>query len=140
MSIKKTEAKYKTEKNGNLTTPNFPLYNNTEETREHYNYDCPQLTKYRKNIAAIIGKEDFSRDEWTLKVENIQLREIILVAKSRWILHRERCNIDHRKNKRLNHQIVLQKTKKQLQIVSTNFKEIQFETTEKKQTIIQIHK
>ena len=37
------------EKNINLVPPNFPLCNYKEETRDHYNFDFPEMTTFRKN-------------------------------------------------------------------------------------------
>ena len=62
ISIKKTESKVKRDKEGNLVKPNCPVCNNSEETRENYEYDCPQLTNFREKLAITIGSTDFTRE------------------------------------------------------------------------------
>ena len=130
ISIKKTEAKFKRDKEGNLSTPICPICKISEESRDHYNYDCNQVTIFRKIIANQTGKEDFTKEEWMLQKEPSKTATTILIAKSRWIFHCERCNVDHRKKKRINHKTALQKTNKRMTIITNNFEEIRKQTEE----------
>ena len=61
-SIKKTESKFERDKNGNLLSKIFPICNTSEETRDHYNFDCPQITTFRRIIVTHVGEEDFTKD------------------------------------------------------------------------------
>ena len=55
LSIKKTESKFKRDKEGNLIKTNCPICNNPEEKREHYEYDFPQLNNFQKKLSVTIG-------------------------------------------------------------------------------------
>mmetsp|Transcript_45019 Transcript_45019/g.54109 ORF Transcript_45019/g.54109 Transcript_45019/m.54109 type:complete len:196 (+) Transcript_45019:1-588(+) len=117
ISTKRTEHKYKRDKNGNLTTPQCPVCKTAVETKEHYNYECPQLATFRQNIATLAQSKDFTRDTWMLQSTTTDPKTTILIAKARWVFHCERCNIDHHSSKRLHQQIVLQRTKKRMTTV-----------------------
>ena len=65
-----------------------------------------------------------------LQKEPSKTATTILIAKSRWIFHCERCNVDHRKKKRINHKTALQKTNKRMTIITNNFEEIRKQTEE----------
>ena len=124
ISIKKTESKFKRDKEGNLVKPNCPVCNNSEETREHYEYDCPQLTNFRKKLARTIGSTDFTREEWTLKQERVKISTNILIAKARWVFHCERCNVDHNRKKRINQSVILKRTQRRMEVVIATYGDI----------------
>jgi len=84
----------------------------------------------QKIIANQTGKEDFTKEEWMLQKEPSKTATTILIAKARWIFHCERCNVDHRKKKRINHKTALQKTNKRMTIITNNFEEIRKQTEE----------
>jgi len=72
-----------------------------------------------------------------LKEERSNISTTILIAKARWVFHCERCNVDHHKKKRINHQTALQKTNKRMLIIITNNFEVIRKQTE--ETITPTH-
>ena len=124
ISIKNTKSKFKIDKEGNLVKPNCPICNNPEETIEHFEYDCPQLTNFRKKLARTIGSTDFTREEWTLKQERGKISTNILIAKAHWVLHCERCNVDHNRNKRINQAVILKRTQRQVEVLIATYVDI----------------
>ena len=82
ISIKNIESKFKRDEEGNLVKPNCPICNNPEETREHYEYDCPQMTNFQKKLAKTIGSKYFTREEWTLKKERGKISTNIPISKA----------------------------------------------------------
>ena len=65
-SIKQKEAKYKRDEIGNPASAMCPVCKTNKETRDHYNYDCKELTTFRKEVARIAGKDDFTREQWSM--------------------------------------------------------------------------
>ena len=119
ISINKIENKYKRYKEGNIVPPNCPICNNPEETRDHYNYDCPSISTFRQNIALSIGKTELARNECNLKEQDANTSVNMLIAKARWVFHCERCNVDHNRNKRINHHIILQRAQQRMKLAET---------------------
>ena len=62
-SIKQREVKHKRNERKNLTLSLCPVCKITKEIREHYDYDCKELTKFRKKVGRIAGKDDFAREQ-----------------------------------------------------------------------------
>ena len=73
------------------------------------------LTRFRQQIARLLGKEDFTREEWMLETPQ-HLEATLLIAKARWAFHCERCNIDHHRRTRLNLEVVLDRTQRRVQM------------------------
>ena len=116
VSIKKTESKYKRNKHNNLVSAECPLCKHPEETRPHYEYDCPTLSLFRYQVAAIIGKHEFTRAEWMLETPQPQpLETTILIAKARWAFHCARCSVDHNGSHKINLEVVLNRTQRRVQ-------------------------
>ena len=46
------------------------------------------------------------------------------VAKARWACHCERCNVDHKKNKRTNLKVILNRTKTRMELARKLMKEM----------------
>ena len=115
ISVKQTESKYKRDENGNLSQPTCPLCKKEIETREHYNNKCEKLIKFRKAVARTVHKQDFTEKEWNLQSDTKNTLTTIIIAKSRWVLHCERCSLDHKRRKRLNLKVVLNRTLKRME-------------------------
>ena len=125
ISLKLTENKYERDSNGNLTSPNCPLCKHHKETRDHYSYECSVSTTFRQNIAKTVDKTDFIKQEWNLEKESATEHTTIIIAKARWALHCERCNIDHNRKKIFHQKIVLKRTQSRMDIaVNTHKKTI----------------
>ena len=117
MSIKRTEAKYVTDKNNNLVKANCPICACKKETRQHYNYDCPQMRRFREKVAEICRREDFNKEEWNLKTSTNDIQIDATIAKARWIFHCERCKVDHKRRRRINLEVLTNKVKTQIEVI-----------------------
>ena len=80
-----------------------------KETREYYNLTCPVNIQFRNLIAKTVKRESFTDEEWLLK-ESIDPTTDTIIAKARWVLHCERCKLDHRNIKRINFKILQDRT------------------------------
>ena len=61
--------------------------------------------------------KDISRDQWDLEATDMTTKAMIVIAKARWIHHKERCQIDMGKRKRMNTQIQMNRLDRALKIV-----------------------
>ncbi len=67
-----------------------PVCKEEEEDWEHYDYECnPQ-----KSGGPGGARSPFRKEKLWLEEEKISEREMLMLAKARWIYHCERCNID----------------------------------------------
>ena len=108
------ESKYKQDKLNNLVSAECPLCHHPEETRPHYEYDCPTLSHFRCQVAELIGKQDLTRAEWMLETPQ-PLETTILIAKARWAFHCARCSVDNNRNTAVNLEVVLNRTQRRVQ-------------------------
>ena len=84
--------------------------------------------RIQKKIASIAKHREFTDEEWNLTKSTNTITDIY-IAKARWALHCERCNVDHKKKKRVNTTVVLNRTRKRMKTVQ----HIIEETNNKKQ-------
>ena len=98
-----------------MTQPTCPLCKTEIETREHHNNKCEKLIEFRQKIAQKVDRQDFTESEWNLQTDTNNKLTSIIIAKARWALHCERCNIDHKRRKRLNLKVVLNRTIKRME-------------------------
>ena len=117
ISVKKTESKYKRDQSDNLVSAECPLCHHPEETRQHYEYDCPTLSRFRHQIAHYLGKRELTHAEWMLETPQ-PLETTILIAKARWAFHCARCNVDHNRHKELNLEVVLNRTHRRVKMAT----------------------
>ena len=123
VSTKKTESKYKRDQFDNLVSSLCPLCHQQEESRLHYEYDCPTLSRFRQQTAHLLGKEDFIYDEWIL--ETTQGTEAtLLIAKARWAFHCERCNIDQNRRNRLILEVFLAWIQRRIQMATDTVRKV----------------
>ena len=89
-----------------------PVCKQHKETREHYSYDCAatqQLIEQLKDVFEEFKEEREKwmrpqRDEWNLNEEcEIGTTMVVLIAKARWVHHKERCKLVFHQRKTLNH-------------------------------------
>ena len=85
------------------------------EDRKHYEYECEIQASYIDKLETVYD-EDWennetetqenkegegktpTKEEWNLEKKDMETRQMILIAKARWIWHCERCMIDMRKS------------------------------------------
>ena len=115
-SIRKTESKYKRDDKNNLVSANCPLCPQDEETRQHYEYDCHKLSIFRQHIAHLYRRKDFTQREWMLEATQ-PIEIMITIAKARWVFHCERCQIDHKRRRRFQLKVVLDRTQRRMQLL-----------------------
>ena len=133
VSVKKQESKYKRDAEGRLTQPTCTMCNKADETRDHYNNTCEQMIKFRQAVAQTTTKADFTEQEWSLKIDTKDPLVSVLIAKARCALHCERCNVDHKRRRRLNLKVVLNRTLQRME-PATRIHEAVMYTQEKKST------
>ena len=78
--------------------------------------------RIQKKIASEAKHREFTDEEWNLTKSTNTITDIY-IAKARWALHCERCNVDHKKKKRVNTTVVLNRTRKRMETVHTIMEE-----------------
>ena len=124
VSTKQTESKYKRDEAGNLISNKCPIYKTHKETKQHYNNECPSIIEFRNRITEIINQKEITDEEWNLEVSTGDIYSDIYIAKARWIFHCERCNVDHRRRRRVNIQIILNRTRKRMKTADKILEEV----------------
>ena len=89
-----------------------------EEDWRHYDRECRQIVEFRRRLGMVIPEllgddpKDWAKldltykiddDEWSLEKQGLDEKTAKIIAKVRWIYHCERCMIDMKKKKRLDH-------------------------------------
>ena len=119
MQTKQRESKWKKDKNGNAVESKCPVCKAADEDWEHYEYECKGVREMNERVAESMGREHaFSKEEWRLEKEGMENREMIAIAKARWIYHCERCKIDMKQRRRLNITILMNKLNRRIQIAT----------------------
>ena len=96
-----------------------PVCKAADEDWEHYEYECKGVREMNERVAESMGREHaFSKEEWRLEKEGMENREMIAIAKARWIYHCERCKIDMKQRRRLNITILMNKLNRRIQIAT----------------------
>ena len=102
ISLRKTESKWKREENGELVKNTCPVCKEAVEDEAHYNNDCSAIQDFMEQVAkSTRGSGPISREEWSLEKKEMEEKQMILIAKARWVYHCERCKIDRRRRKRV---------------------------------------
>jgi hypothetical protein len=60
-----------------------------------------------------------TRDEWNLQAEKMGQEKMIIIGKARWIWHRERCNVDVRKRKRIDIDLMVARLRREIKRVQS---------------------
>ena len=82
--------------------------------------ECTEEGEYTVRItpAAVVSKQavdqTISREEWSLAEANISNARALVIAKARWIYHKERCRVDHRQRKTINTAVLVAKLERAL--------------------------
>jgi hypothetical protein len=87
------------------------------ESREHYDFECEAVKEFMKRIEVVYNnnkleeEEDWNEltyDDWILKADkNIGAFKAVVIAKARWIYHKERCIMDHNRRRKLDYDVLL---------------------------------
>ena len=117
VSTKKSESKYKRDEKGDLVSPICPICQEKEEDLEHYNNGCIAIKTFKEKLAEKLEHDIFSDEEWSLKTPTDNRYVNIYIAKARWAFHCERCNVDHRRRRKINYEVVLNRTQKRMELI-----------------------
>jgi len=133
VSTKQTESKFKRDEAGKLVSNRCPICKVHKETKQHYNNECSKIIEYRHRIAEIIEHKEITDKEWNLEISTKNIYSDIYIAKARWVFHCERCNVDHRRRKRVNITIILNRTKKRMKAAQKIMEKITVEINTQEQ-------
>ena len=128
ISIRKTEKRWRRYKDGRLVTGQCQV---CKEGEKHYDRGCRQIVEFRRRVGMVIPEllgddpEEWAKkldltykiddDEWSLEKQGLDEKTEI-IAKARWIYHCERCMIDMKKKKRLDHDQMIEKLTSALEL------------------------
>jgi hypothetical protein len=95
LQMKKRQSKWRRGEDGELVKSTCPACKEAEEDWHHYNSECKVVVDFREKVATYAGREHTYIDiEWQLEADSLSTREMVLIAKARWIHHCARCNMD----------------------------------------------
>ena len=66
--------------------------------------------------------QPFSKAEWRLEEEKMSEKEMLMVAKARWIYHCERCKIDMKQRKRIDITVLMNRLTRRMKITTKKVK------------------
>ena len=73
------------------------------------------MIEFRKIVASEANHREYTDEEWNLTKSTNTISDIY-IAKARWAIHCERCNVDHKRRRRVNTTVVLNRTRKRMKI------------------------
>ena len=116
ISTKKKESKWRRKENGEMTESTCPVCKEEEEDRKHYDYDCKVTKMLRERVAELAGRstQQIEKEEWMLE-KNVEEKLKLMIATVRWIYHKERCNIDNGKRRRMNLDTIMRKLDRRME-------------------------
>ena len=94
---KKSGSKCKRDDNGKLELPKCPACKTNTKTKNHHNYECPTIKKFRKIVTKELKHRKCSGKEWNLDKSTERIVTDMVIAKKRWMCHCERCNTNQKK-------------------------------------------
>ena len=81
------------------------------------------MQEMNKKVAARVERDQpFSKEEWRLEEEKMSEREMLMVAKARWIYHCERCKIDMKQRKRIDITVLMNRLTRRMKITTKKVK------------------
>ena len=84
---KKRESKYKE------VSAMCPVCGEDEEDVTHYDYECPKVNEIIQGVKDKTGMTEMSREHWALEAKGMAINTMTVIAKARWIYHKERCRL-----------------------------------------------
>ena len=119
IQTKKRESKWKKDERGEEIKSTCPVCKAEEEDWDHYDYECQGVREMNAKVAERAGREQaFSKEEWRLEKEGMERKEMMIVAKARWIYHCERVKMDKKKRKRMNTTTLMNRLNRRMKIVA----------------------
>ena len=115
--IKKKESKWRRGEDGELVSATCPVCKEEEETWDHYDYECSGVRRMNEKVAAWIGRDPFSKEEWRLEKQKMERQEILIITKARWIYHCERCKMDMGRRRKLNIEVLMNRLERRVRVV-----------------------
>ena len=124
---KKRESKYKS------VQPTCRVCGKEDEDWTHYDYECQKMKEFREQVRVKAGLKEISREQWSLEARNMTAKTMTIIAKARWIHHKERCQKDMGKRKRMNMKIQMERLDRALTIIEDKEKEERKEKEKRKE-------
>ena len=125
MQTNQMKHKWLRNNDGTKQSNKCPLCKTQIETWSHYEFDCKEVQRYAGRLKEIY--EEYvadsktpkqwtppTRDDWKLSTVNMGLSRALVIAKARWMLHGERCKLNHRERKTFDIDIVLNRLRDEL--------------------------
>ena len=109
---------------GELVSNRCPICKANKETKQHYNNECPSIIEYRSRIVEILSHKKIIHEEWNLEISTKNIYSDVYMANTRWVFHCERCNVDHRRRRRVNIPIIFNRNKKKMKAAKKILEEI----------------
>ena len=123
IQTKKRQSKWKKTEDGEFVKSTCPVCKEEEEDWEHYDYECKWMQEMNKKVAARVERDQpFSKEEWRLEEEKMSEKEMLMVAKARWIYHCERCKIDMKQRKRIDITVLMNRLTRRMKITTKKVK------------------
>ena len=140
--MKNIEHKWRKQEDGSPVSDRCPVCKTEKEDRRHYDYDCKSMQVLIDRIQERLG-ESITRSEWNLQPPQLSpppspspspspplqplpqptmMTEMkaIMIAKARWIHHKERCKLANNGRRRMNIDLVMQKLEQALKLADIN--------------------
>ena len=67
-----------------------PVCGEQKEDWAHYDYACEKEQEMVGKVAMKMNRKELSREQWGLDTTDLKEEEMVVVAKARWIYHKER--------------------------------------------------
>ena len=93
------------------------------------------MLEFRKKLADHEDRQIFIDNEWNLKETTSNKYTDTLISKARWEFHCERCNVVHKRKRRINSIVVLNRTLRRMDVVIKQLKPQTEKTTEDQEEI-----
>jgi hypothetical protein len=136
ISLKSREHKWRKNEDGTAVSDRCPACKTEKEDRKHYDYDCTSMQTLIDRLQDKLD-ETITRQDWNLQTPTsppshppliphpqppqptpqLADRKAIVIAKARWVHHKERCKLANNGRKVMNLDLVMQKLEHALQMV-----------------------
>ena len=80
------------------------------------------------------GLKEISREQWSLEARDMTVKTMTIIAKARWIYHKERCQMDMGKRKRMNVKIQMERLERAMAVIEDKEEKERKEKKKKEKT------
>ena len=92
-----------------------PVCGEQKEDWAHYDYACEKEQEMVGKVAMKMNRKELSREQWGLDTTDLKEEEMVVVAKARWIYHKERCKMDMGMKKRMNVTVLMNRLERAME-------------------------